>query len=114
MESETKQKKPPNNWYQPYKQNGIVTAVGLSVEFRDMKNGDVGRYMNQWINYTRILKTQTAFSAEEMVIAGDAIVESETLISKATGFTPQEIWDHAVSLRKPNQAVSHISSNGTK
>jgi len=115
MERETKQKQPPDNWFQIYKPDKKISAtVGLSQEFRSMENGDVGRRMNQWVNYTRILETQTAFSSEEKAIAADVIYESEALILKATGFTPQEIWSHAIYLRNRNQVTPRINSNGTK
>ncbi len=115
MDRETRKKQPPDNWFQTYKRDGSgAVAVGLSEEFRNMGNGEIGRCMNQWINYMRILQTQTAFTVEERAIAADAIKESEALISKATGFNPQEIWRQAISLRELIQVTPRISSNGTK
>lgn len=115
MERKKTQKRPPDIWFQTYNPPGSdILSVGMSEEFRSMENGEIGRRMNQWINYSRILLTQTAFSQEERTIAAEAIKESEELITKAIGFSPQVIWNQLVLRRHQIQLTPHPSSNGTK
>lgn len=116
MERKSKQKLPPSSWFQPYNSTENQGAsVGMSEEFRSLGNGEVGRRMNQWVGYTRIISTQTAFSPQDKTMYAETIKEAEVLITKATGFSPEEIWNRAIKIYEQNKSLrTRRSSNGTK
>lgn len=115
MERKKTQNKPPDSWFQTYITPGSdMISIGMSEEFRNLGNGEVGKRMNQWVNYARILSTETAFSPQEKEIAEQVIKEAEIEITRSTGFSPQTIWDLMVMRSQQNPLAPHPSSNGTK
>lgn len=90
----------PAKWFEIYKPDRKTRIVGFSAEFRSLQRGDVGKSMNQWIHYTRLVEINPVNVPEEIEAAREMIIAAETLISQATGFSPQQIWEAAIARKQ--------------
>ena len=106
----------PESWFTIYTGDAnSVRVVGMSEEFRNLRNGEIGRLMHQWTNYSRILASEALFSKADKIMYEAAIEEAETIIKKETSFTPQQIWETQVKTFEIQKALHpKPSPNGTK